>query len=428
MRSYLRRAVPLAAAAVVSTGLIAGPAIAEPGPSTASQVVEYRGYQLTVPADWDVVNLDQHPDTCVRLDRPAVYLGHPNPDASCPAGLTGRADTVLIQPADQTAADTVGTADVQTLNPDGSLPTTFAATPAHEIVAAVEPAGLLLRGSYAQSPDQIEQILRTGTFTDDAQPGTLPAPSAASSAAESAQTYGTSDLPTYTVTPGAFWGYAFDTCTAPSFGQMDAWMSASPYRGVGIYIGGGLRACGQANLTPEWVARQAGQGWRMLPLYVGLQAPCSAYWARIQGDVAYAQGVDAASDATIQASYLGIQPGSVVYFDMEGYNNTDAACSNAVLTFLSGWTARLHELGYRSGVYSSASSGVADVARAVGNPAYHVPDHIWFARWDGYDTSADAAIPDTYWVSARIKQYAGGHDESYAGVLMNIDSNFADVR
>ena len=32
-------------------------------------------------------------------------------------------------------------------------------------------------------------------------------------------------------------GYAFDTCEAPTIATMQAW-TASPYRGVGVYIGG----------------------------------------------------------------------------------------------------------------------------------------------------------------------------------------------
>ena len=43
-------------------------------------------------------------------------------------------------------------------------------------------------------------------------------------------------------------GYAFDTCEAPTTATMQAWQ-ASPYRGVGVYIGGPNRTCPQVNLT-----------------------------------------------------------------------------------------------------------------------------------------------------------------------------------
>ena len=53
---------------------------------------------------------------------------------------------------------------------------------------------------------------------------------------------------------------------------MAAWRS-SPYRGVGIYIGGVNMACAQPNLTKGWVNHEIASGWHPVPLYVGLQAP-----------------------------------------------------------------------------------------------------------------------------------------------------------
>ena len=43
-----------------------------------------------------------------------------------------------------------------------------------------------------------------------------------------------------------FTGLAFDTCTAPTIAQMTAW-KASPYKAIGIYIGGVNRSCAQPN-------------------------------------------------------------------------------------------------------------------------------------------------------------------------------------
>ena len=68
----------------------------------------------------------------------------------------------------------------------------------------------------------------------------------------------------------------FDPCWAPDNASMDAWLQ-SPYRAIGIYIGGlryapGCKPQNTANLTKQWVGRQAANGWRFLPLYVGSQA------------------------------------------------------------------------------------------------------------------------------------------------------------
>jgi hypothetical protein len=60
----------------------------------------------------------------------------------------------------------------------------------------------------------------------------------------------------------------------------------------------------------------------------------------------------------------------------------------------------------------------------------NVPDHVWLARW-GYP-SYDPDVPifglncidDSLWTnSQRLRQYAGGHNEGWSGVTLNIDSD-----
>ena len=54
--------------------------------------------------------------------------------------------------------------------------------------------------------------------------------------------------------PGVFQGFGLDACETPSTAQMQAWLG-SPYRSVGVYIGGGNRACAdQPNLNSTWVS------------------------------------------------------------------------------------------------------------------------------------------------------------------------------
>ena len=156
-------------------------------------------------------------------------------------------------------------------------------------------------------------------------------------------------------------GLGFDTCTAPGAATMRAWMSHSPYRAVGIYIGGSDRACAQPNLTAGWVSQQAAAGWHFIPLYVGPQAE----WGQITA--AISQGASAADDAVMQARALGFGPGTPLYYDMEAYPRRQ---SRAALRFLSAWTEELHMDGYASGVYSSSASAVADLAdHYTGYPA-----------------------------------------------------------
>jgi len=233
-----------------------------------------------------------------------------------------------------------------------------------------------------------------------------------------------------TVQPGSFTGLGFDACTAPSNATMDAWRLDSPYRAVGIYFGGVGRGCAQPNLTPAWVDRQQAAGWHLIPLYVGLQASCGPANKpfKIDNTRAAIQGREAAADAVVQATTLGLARNSLLIYDMEAYDTSDAVCRAGVLAFMSAWTIRLHESGYASGFYSSVSSGVADQVTNYSAAGYVRPDYVDFARWDTIVTTADTAIPAAYWTPhRRIKQYRGGHIETWGGVSINIDNDYLDV-
>jgi hypothetical protein len=229
--------------------------------------------------------------------------------------------------------------------------------------------------------------------------------------------------------PGTFTGYGFDACTAPSSAAMTAWL-ASPYRAVGVYFGGNNRGCAQPNLTAAWVAEQQAAGWHLIPLYVGPQASCTTSNKPnlIDDTQAAAQGRAAAQDAVAQAALLGLGPESALVYDMEAYRTDDAACRAGVLSFLSAWTARLHDLGQLSGFYGSMGSGVADQVTNYGVTGYVRPDYLDFARWDLAVTVTDVAVPAGYWAPhRRMKQYRGGHDETWGGVTINIDNDYLDV-
>ena len=223
-----------------------------------------------------------------------------------------------------------------------------------------------------------------------------------------------------------FTGLGFDACTAPSSRTMSAW-AASPYRAIGVYIGGGNRGCSQPNLTSTWVSEQIAEGWHLIPTYVGLQAPTSSCTscAKLSAGAAGSQGTAAANDAVEDARLVGLGPGTPIYFDMEAYTQTTSATS-ATLTFLAAWTTRLHALGYVSGVYSSSSSGIADLADAYGT-GYTEPDDLWIANWNGRQNTSDPEVPASAWSQhQRIHQYSGGHNETYGGVTINIDSDYVE--
>lgn len=227
-----------------------------------------------------------------------------------------------------------------------------------------------------------------------------------------------------------FTGQAFDTCTAPALTTMQAWL-ASPFRAVGVYVGGENRTCAQPELTSDWVRAVSDLGWRLIPIYKGLQAPCGGKPddAKINPSAAAAEGTAAADDASQQVKALGMVKGGAIYYDMEHYTTTNSACRNAVLTFLSAWTAELHKLGYVSGVYENLNLGARDLAGVYNSPAYARPDALWIARYD-LDPSLTgwAGIADNLWaVHQRAKQYHADFSATYGGVRLTIDADNLDV-
>ncbi len=225
-------------------------------------------------------------------------------------------------------------------------------------------------------------------------------------------------------------GQAFDTCTAPPVTTMQAWL-ASPFRAVGIYVGGQNRTCSQPQLTSSWVRQVADLGWRLLPIYKGLQAPCGGKPADAKIDPAHAaaQGTQAADDASAKVKALGTFKGGSVYYDMEQYATGEVACRTTVLTFLSAWTKELHRLGYVSGVYENLNLGARDLAGVYNSSAYARPDVLWIARYDlNPALTGWAGISDSLWAAhQRAKQYQADFPATYGGVTLTIDADNLDA-
>ena len=221
-------------------------------------------------------------------------------------------------------------------------------------------------------------------------------------------------------------GLGFDACSTPSTRTMSAW-SSSPYRGIGVYIGGVNSACSQGNLNRSWVATEVSAGWHLIPIYVGLQAPSnSCGCSGITPSRAGAQGTAAADDAVGDAQGLGIPSGNPVYYDMEAYP-TGGSNTSAVLSFLSAWTAELHAKGYVSGVYSSASSGISDLAARYGS-GYMEPDDLWIADWNGRKSTSDPYVPSVDWPqpSAAPPVQRRPERDATAARTLNIDGDYLD--
>jgi hypothetical protein len=417
-RSLLTVAV-FALAIVVAASL---PALA------GARTVSYRGYAVKVPAGWPVFKLSVRPHTCVRFDRHAIYLGTPSTTQRCPTDPLGRTEAILVAPQTQTPQQPAAAAGASL------LPSAEAANAGRSAVRIVDArAHVVITATWGRRPGLVRRALSIrslrssgGRFTvhraaaaiAKRSPATRPARTA-----DRAQVTGAS-LPS---TPGGvFTGLGFDACQTPSQATMTGWLQ-SPFRAAGVYIGGANMACSQPNLTATWVSAQTGAGWHLIPIYVGLQAPSnSCGCAPISTTAAAAQGSAAATDAVTSAEAIGIGPGNPIYDDMEAYNRT-ATNTTAVLTYLGSWTATLHADGYASGVYSSDSSGILDLVAQYGT-TFAEPDDVWVANWNGTQSIVDGNIPMSDWANhQRLHQYRGGHDDTYGGAELNVDSDYVDA-
>jgi Domain of unknown function (DUF1906) len=356
-------------------------AAADPG----FRPVMYRGYSFQVPAGWRVINLAHHRRTCVRFDRRRIYLGTPSRNQACPSRIFGTTEAMLIEPASRHAARISAWNSV-----------------ARQVTVITH--RIRITATFDTNRKQIDRILASAG---------LPRP--------------VKDPPKVQAAPWLragvtnYHGLGFDTCSAPSQAVMHSWWNDSPYAAIGIYLGGSDAACSQPNLTPAWLRNVAAQGWHFIPLYVGPQAA----FGELSKSSSANQGIVAATDAAQRAQQLGFPPMSPIYYDMEGYLGQ----STRVLRFLSAWTTRLHALGYSSGVYSSSSSGIADLAKQYGHGVYTMPDVIYDALWNGQASTFDSVFGPGQWrYHHRLHQYAGNVTQIFGSVTMNIDQDFMNVQ
>ncbi len=247
--------------------------------------------------------------------------------------------------------------------------------------------------------------------------------------------------------PGSLTGLGFDACEAPDQDAMDNLRVNSPYWGVGVYIGGETRSCKeQTHLTRSWVRTQAGKGWRIFPLWAGLQAPtlhrgtaderrCAianfgTHTMSGNNATAASQGTSAANRAVRAAADLAMAKGSTLFLDVEDYINTTSECNQPVMHFQSAWSKRLHTLGWKSGFYSSGASGIRalDHVRATFPGTYVMPDAIWFAaRNHKANVDGDPYVRDSFWRGQRLHQYEIDVKRTYGGITFHLDENAIDI-
>ncbi|MEW1924867.1 DUF1906 domain-containing protein [Streptomyces sp. NPDC088360] len=225
-----------------------------------------------------------------------------------------------------------------------------------------------------------------------------------------------------------FRGKAFDTCLAPSSDTMRRW-KASAYGAVGVYYAGRGRACKrQPQLNRAWMRTVRGQGWKVLPVYVGSQSPCviAKHKKHVRmGRYPVRQGTREGRDAVRKAKALGMRRLSPLYLDMEAYSYRQKECAHGTLAFVRAWDREVRRLGYVPGFYSSASSGVRHMEAARKAGVRDLPGVMWFARWHTRPhLYREPALSKGAWhPERRIHQYAGNVKERHGGRTLKIDRN-----
>jgi hypothetical protein len=423
--------VAVTSMALTGTGV---PAEADPGVTTSTVVpvgahlrtITYAGLSVKVPVAWPVIDLATTPKACVRVDRHAVYLGTPAADQNCPARIVGHTEAILLTPA--AALQGTEAAAAATPTAVGTMPAlTTRSRQSGQFAQTFRAARVTALASFGAHPKTMQAVLASIK-----QVAASPLPVTAARQGQP-NSMGLTDKTDYSnVSTGThFTGMGFDTCATPSAAAMRAWRS-SPYRSVGVYLGGLNRACLWGNLSPTWVTSVARMGWRLQPIYVGLQPYCTNQrgMADISKDTttASAQGRNEAADAVSRAKLLGLYQGSTLYSDIEGYNTYDATCVASTMAYLDGFVRALHDRGYLAGVYSSAYSAIQNLAQRYSSPTQARPDSVWTARWDGVATTDEKVLTSGQWsYQARAKQYRGDHTATNGGYSIRIDSNYLDT-
>ncbi|MFJ3810019.1 glycoside hydrolase domain-containing protein [Streptomyces sp. NPDC090073] len=225
-----------------------------------------------------------------------------------------------------------------------------------------------------------------------------------------------------------FTGRAFDTCTAPSVSAMKAWHTGF-YGAAAVYVGGRNRGCNQPNLTASWVKSVSGQGWKLIPLYVGAQPPCQSGTnpEKLTASTAASLGAKDAADAVAKAAALGMKAGSAIYLDMEAYDSTNTSCNDAVLTYVRAFGKGLRAKTYRFGYYGFSSSSAKAIATAKDRT--DLPGNLWYALWDKKNTTTT----DWPWGATLFTGHSRGHQymvnskETHGGVTLTVDRDAWDA-
>jgi photosystem II stability/assembly factor-like uncharacterized protein len=220
--------------------------------------------------------------------------------------------------------------------------------------------------------------------------------------------------------------------TQQGLSYMQTWMNSSPYYATSLYLPSPNHTS-DPNLNATWVSGVLGQGWSLIPIWVGAQSPCACkpntgtypnctLFKTVMSDTinaATAQGKADAKTAEGKAAGLGAG-GLIIYKDIENYNpasvlSNGVSCGSVVNAYLGGWDTQLSADGYSSGAYGNPTP-IANWWSQV-SP---LPNDIWIAQANNqvtiWNVGTSYGMTDVMWPNnQRIHQFNLGppHKESW---------------
>jgi hypothetical protein len=216
-----------------------------------------------------------------------------------------------------------------------------------------------------------------------------------------------------------------------SISYMQSWWNSSPYWDVGVYLhcSPGCDRNDDSRLDLTWMNAVQSQGWGVIPIWLGLQAQhgCTIkkdFIYTIDPATAFAQGVQQADKAIVQAQSLGLA-GTILYNDLENYS-PGPTCSPPVIAYLSGWVTELHAQGFKAAAYGNRDPAGIDFSQV--SPSL---DDVWVAKADHRVTIWGLGFTDSdVWTSdQRIHQYNTDTFEQWgSSPSFKTDSDIVDAQ
>ena len=143
----------------VAKQVLTQPPATAPADPTAWTTVHYGQVALDVPASWPVYDIADGAPRCARFDQSALYLGHQQADASCPAHPVGRTDAAQVEPLDDlTKAQLVAPASTETVNGQVRQDQPGADV-TRQLTAAFPGLGVVVTASYLDDPAVAQRIV-----------------------------------------------------------------------------------------------------------------------------------------------------------------------------------------------------------------------------------------------------------------------------